>query len=129
MNFDTILYIAQLPAEYIRVAHPPDQLFKIFLEESGRLCEKSLRTSLEDSPPTYSARSFGDIPYVDFMHFSEKKFGYTIPALSLKDALSNPGLLRNYLSPALGLSNTGRLYSIIMFFFLFFCAWHLNGPL
>lgn len=98
--------------EYARGAHAPDQLFKLFLEESGRLCEKSLRTSLEDSPPTYSARSFGEIPYVDLMHFSDRKFGYSMPVLSLREALNNPGLLRNYLSPALGLSNTNRLYSI-----------------
>jgi hypothetical protein len=89
----------------------------LFLEESGHLCEKALRTSLEDSPPTYSSRSFGVNPYIDLLHFnSKKKLAYNIPALSLQEALNSSGLLRNYLAPALGLSNTDRMYNIL---------WHL----
>lgn len=99
--------------------YPPDQLFKLFLEESGHLCEKSLRTTLQDNPPTYSSRSYGDYPYVDLLHFSSRKLTYNVQALSLKEALKNSGLLRNYLAPALGLGNTDRLYNILKLFSMY----------
>jgi hypothetical protein len=95
---------------------PADQLFKLFLEESGHLCEKSLRTSLQDSPPTYSSRSYGEFPYVDLLHFSTRKLTYNVRALSMDEALRNSGLLRNYLAPGLGLSDTNRLYNIFTHF-------------
>jgi hypothetical protein len=50
---------------------------------------------------------------VDLLHFSGRKLIYNVQALSLQDALRNSGLLRNYLAPALGLSNTDRLYNIL----------------
>lgn len=92
--------------------YPPDQLFKLFLEEAGHLCEKSLRTSLQDNPPTYSSRLYGEYPNVDFLHFSARKLNYNVEALSMDRALKNSGLLRNYLAPALGLTDTDRLYNI-----------------
>ncbi len=99
----------------------PEIYFLLFLEESGRLSEKTLRSTLEDSPPIYSSRSFGengDIPYANLFNFSGKPIDKRLEGiLSYQEALGSGGKLRNYLAPALGLRHTERFYSITLITF------------
>eukprot|EP01114_Cavostelium_apophysatum_P014001 TRINITY_DN3512_c0_g1_i9.p1 TRINITY_DN3512_c0_g1~~TRINITY_DN3512_c0_g1_i9.p1 ORF type:complete len:5234 (+),score=1501.00 TRINITY_DN3512_c0_g1_i9:231-15932(+) len=94
-------------------------LFDLFIDESGHLCERRLRTSLSDDPPIYSIRSSSteeDVSReVKFVNFSRRKLALPpgIPSLDLHEALAFPDVLRVSLAPGLGLLKTERMRSIV----------------
>lgn len=89
----------------------PKVLFELFLREAGKICEDSMRKDLIKNSPVFSSRADGEVPYVSFMNFGiQDSFG--LPVLSKKKAMKKSSLLRNFLGPALGLTNTNRMYSI-----------------
>ncbi len=86
------------------------RLFRMFMEESGHLCERKLKTTLSLHPPIYSSRS--SLPYPPDVAFFD--FGYNdmegLPnVLDLNTALAFPAKLRVKLAPGLGLHHTDRM--------------------
>jgi hypothetical protein len=96
----------------------PEVLFDTFLLEAGRISEDSLRTQLSQNSPVFSARVFGDNPYVNFLNLRDQHIPELQPiSLSKTQAMIDSAQLRHFLGPALGLTNTSKLISISPFFF------------
>ena len=91
----------------------PRVLFELFLREAGKICEESMRKDLIKNSPVFSSRAGGDCPLVSFMSFGEQDTLGLKEVLTKQEATQKSGLLRNFLGPALGLTNTNRMYSIL----------------
>lgn len=103
----------------------PQILFDTFLSEAATMLSNEDLSSLSlphSSPFVFSARIFSNKhPYVDFLMCGRENPPAGLHVLTREGASNNSsGLLRNFVGPALGLTNTSRMHSIFFDFYYYF---------